>query len=126
MENLTLQQLFGANAVQDSQTLTVRKSDLPGLTQSANNHAESLLVGILLIAWRQFEAEIADEQGRFIADEQGRILSFDHHNLYEKIDLSFWKRQFVRGKVRDTFVINLLVKPPTVYSTALKTSDVIY
>lgn len=44
----TLVQVFGAGAVQDSSTLTIQKSALAakGLTSSANNTAESLVVAL--------------------------------------------------------------------------------
>jgi hypothetical protein len=57
----TLQQLFGTNAMQDNQSLVIRKSDLPLLTPSLNNTASSLLVAILLQAWNEFEGVLVDE-----------------------------------------------------------------
>ncbi|MEH2437372.1 MAG: hypothetical protein V7K25_24580 [Nostoc sp.] len=50
MAEPTLQQIFGANATQTSTTITITKADLPRLTPSATNTAESLLTGILLKA----------------------------------------------------------------------------
>lgn len=52
MAEPTLQQVFGANATQTATTLTITKADLSavGLTQNANNTAESLFVGLLLLA----------------------------------------------------------------------------
>ena len=50
MAEPTLQQVFGANAVQDATTLTISKADLTGLTASASNRAEALFVAILLKA----------------------------------------------------------------------------
>jgi hypothetical protein len=50
MAEPTLQQVFGSNAVQDATTLTISKADLTGLTASANNTAESLLVALILKA----------------------------------------------------------------------------
>ena len=52
MAEPTLQQIFGANATQTANLLTISKADLAtvGLTASANNTAESLYVGILLLA----------------------------------------------------------------------------
>lgn len=50
MAEPTLIQIFGANAVQTATTLTISKADLPRLTASATNTAESLLTGILLQA----------------------------------------------------------------------------
>jgi hypothetical protein len=50
MSEPTLQQIFGANATQDATTITITKADLPGLTASSTNRAESLLTAILLKA----------------------------------------------------------------------------
>jgi hypothetical protein len=52
MAEVTLLQIFGANATQTTTTLTITKADLAsvGLTASANNTAESLLVALLLKA----------------------------------------------------------------------------
>lgn len=48
----TLTQVFGANASQTSTDLVIKKSDLAtvGLTASANNTAESMMVALLLLA----------------------------------------------------------------------------
>jgi hypothetical protein len=48
MSKPTLQSVFGANAVQDATTITILKADLPTLTASANNTAESLVVALSL------------------------------------------------------------------------------
>lgn len=52
MAEPSLQELFGANAIQDANSLTISKSDLVaiGLTASATNSAESLLAAIIAIA----------------------------------------------------------------------------
>lgn len=50
MAEPTLTQVFGAGATQTATTITIVKADLPGLTASATNRAESLIVGILLKA----------------------------------------------------------------------------
>ncbi len=52
MAEPTLQQVFGANATQNSTTLTISKADLAvvGLTASATNTAESLIVALMLLA----------------------------------------------------------------------------
>lgn len=52
MAEPTLQEVFGANASQTTTTLTIAKADLVsvGLTASATNTAESLVVAILLKA----------------------------------------------------------------------------
>ena len=51
MAEPTLQEVFGANATQDVNSITIDKSDLValGLTADANNSAESLVVAISLL-----------------------------------------------------------------------------
>lgn len=60
MAEPTLVQIFGAGATQDATSLTIQKSSLAtvGLTASANNTAESLIVAILLNA----EAGIGEDE----------------------------------------------------------------
>lgn len=48
MAEPSLTEIFGAGATQDANTITILKADLPGLTPTANNSAESLWVGIFL------------------------------------------------------------------------------
>ncbi|MCC5626184.1 hypothetical protein, partial [Nostoc sp. CHAB 5715] len=50
MAEPTLAQVFGANATQTATTITITKADLPRLTPSSTNTAESLLTAILLKA----------------------------------------------------------------------------
>lgn len=50
MAEPTLQEIFGSSATQDSTTITISKADLTGLTASASNTGESILVAILLKA----------------------------------------------------------------------------
>ncbi|MBD2692640.1 hypothetical protein [Anabaena catenula] len=46
----TIAEVFGSGASQTATTITIAKADLPGLTASSSNTAESLLVGIILAA----------------------------------------------------------------------------
>ncbi|MEH2258321.1 hypothetical protein [Nostoc sp.] len=50
MAELTLVEVFGTGATQDSSSITIQKAALPRLTASASNSAESLLTGIVLMA----------------------------------------------------------------------------
>ena len=50
MAEPTLADIFGSNATQTATTITITKADLPRLSPSVNNTAESLLTGILLKA----------------------------------------------------------------------------
>lgn len=70
MTEPTLTAVFGPGATQTATTITIAKADLPGLTASATNRAESLLAGILLKAktallQTTFETEI--DQSVYIA-----------------------------------------------------------
>jgi hypothetical protein len=115
--NLALAQVFGAGATQDATTLTIRKSDLPGLTAAVDNRGEQLLVAFLLQLHQQFKGILTDEQGRTITDEQERKINFDNSALYEKLNIFYWKRQFItrsqESYILDTFIIEAFVNPPT-------------
>ncbi len=76
MAEPSLQQVFGANAAQNANTLTISKVDLSsvGLTASATNTAESLWVAILLLA----KAYLTDTNLTNNADQSISIVeSFD-------------------------------------------------
>ena len=47
MAELTLQEIFGADAIQDSTTVTLFKSDFPDMTALTSNAGESILVALL-------------------------------------------------------------------------------
>jgi len=107
MLNLTLAQVFGAGATQDATTLTIRKSDLPGLTAAVDNRGEQLLAALLLQLHKHFEGFVTDQQGNRITDPAGTPLTYSNH-IYQNLDASFWKRQFINGDrplILDTFVI---------------------
>lgn len=105
MIDLTLQQLFGANAKQDSHLLIIQKSDLLKLTPLVDNRSEQLLVAILIQAFKHFEGFVTDELGEPIIDPHNRLLTYDSNQLYEKLNIRYWKRQFVKGYILDTFVV---------------------
>ncbi|MBD2568368.1 hypothetical protein [Anabaena lutea] len=50
MAEPTITQVFGSGASQTATTVTITKADLPGLTASPSNTAESLLAAIILFA----------------------------------------------------------------------------
>ncbi|MBD2438260.1 hypothetical protein [Nostoc sp. FACHB-110] len=110
MENLTLQQLFGVNASQDNQTLTIRKSDLPLLTPSNSNTAESLLTAILIKALSNFQGFIEDENGNAITNEIDNPIEFNNQNYYS-LNLFRWRDNLINRAnllfVRHTIVIEV-------------------
>jgi hypothetical protein len=72
MAEPTLVEIFGAGATQSATAITILKADLPGLTASATNTAESLFAGILLKAESNLTTAARDTNpDRSIAIEQG-------------------------------------------------------
>lgn len=72
MAEPSLTQVFGAGATQDLSTLTISKGDLTavGLTVSANNTAESLLVAIML----KFKTTLTDESRDLNIDQSVAVV----------------------------------------------------
>lgn len=107
--NLSLQQLFGANAYQNSESLVIDKRDFINLSAADINTGESLLVAILLNVYNQFEGEIVDEHNNAITDELGRAIAFSNSQVYELLNIFYWRRQFLQvqsqPKIIDTFVV---------------------
>ncbi|WP_414579598.1 hypothetical protein [Anabaena sp. CCY 9402-a] len=106
---LTLQELFGVNAIQDDQVLVITKPDLPLLTPQSNNTAESLLVAILINALEKFQGFIEDEQGQSITDENNNPIEFDNKDAYEFLSIFNWEASFSQRSeqnfIRNTIVI---------------------
>ncbi len=72
MPQPTLTAVFGAGATQTLTTVTILKADLPGLTASETNTAESLLAGIILRAETDLTTTARDaDPDRNIAIEAG-------------------------------------------------------
>jgi hypothetical protein len=76
--------LFGEGFFQSSSIVRINKSDLPGLTPTANNTAESLLVALI-----------------------ARNLLSGNKVLYLKIGVEFWGYGYSNGKRIDTLLIHL-------------------
>jgi hypothetical protein len=87
---LTLIQLFGVNAFQDGQILKIQKSDLPLLTPSINNTAESLLVAIVLKALENFEGSLTTETDDFITDEFDNPVTFNNGDIFTTLYAFNW------------------------------------
>lgn len=109
MIQFSLVQIFGENAYQDSNSLVINKAALLGLIPSSTNSAEALLAALLLTAHRNFEGNLEDEQGNVITDELGRNITFSNSNLYELLNVFYWKHQFLvvknQPKRLDIFVV---------------------
>jgi hypothetical protein len=105
MERLTLQQTFGVNVSQDATNLYISKLDFPKLANNFGNRGESLLVAILLNLHSNFEGSVSDENNSAITDELNRPITFSNLDLYELLNVFYWKRQFLGGKIIDIFVV---------------------
>lgn len=96
MELLTLQQVFGSNATQDSQYLTILKADYPSLSPSVNNTSESLLIAILLKALENFEGYLTTESGEIVTTESGISITYKNIELFKLISIEKWKDYFTK------------------------------
>lgn len=107
--NLSLHQLFGANAYQDSDRLVINKGDLANLSASASNTAESLLVAVVVNSCKQFEGVIKDENNTPITDKNNTPIIYNNGGIYNLLNIFYWKRQYIAlrdtPKILDIFVI---------------------
>lgn len=110
MQTLTLQELFGVNAVQNADELIIKKSDLSavGLTATANNSAEQLLVAILLKALSNFQGYLTDESENLLSDENGNIIGYDNRELYELLEMFRWDA-YVKEREQKVYLTETIV-----------------
>jgi hypothetical protein len=92
MQALTLTELFGVNAVQTTEELIIKKSDLSavGMTASANNRPQQLAVAILLQALSTFQGYLIDENRNIVTDELNNPIGYDNRQLYELLEMFRW------------------------------------
>lgn len=105
---LTLEQLFGVNAAQDSQLVSINKADLPLLTPSANNTAESLLAASLLKAFENFQGQLTDPNGNKITDPQGNSITYNNSKLYDLLLIEPWEL-FIKERDNSLYVTHTLI-----------------
>jgi hypothetical protein len=110
MQALTLQELFGASASQTATELVIKKSDLVavGLTATANNRAEQLVVAILLQALSTFQGYLIDEFGNLLSDDIGNIIGYDNRELYEFLEIFRWD-SYVKEKNDGVYLTETIV-----------------
>lgn len=86
MPEPTLTAVFGAGASQTSTQLIISKADLPGLTASATNTAESLLVGLVLKAETALteanQATNVDQSIRIARGDESITTDFETNTKY--------------------------------------------
>lgn len=102
MQSLTLKQLFGIKALQTAGELIIEKSDLAdvGLTATANNRAEQLLVAILLKALGNFQGYLTDENGNSVTDENNSTIEYNNSQLYELLEIFLFPPYIPDGNKR--------------------------
>lgn len=88
--SLSLAQIFGEGAFQDANTLVIQKASLLKLIPTANNTAESLLVGILITALSNFKGVIVEENNQAITDENNQMITFDNSDVFESLKIFEW------------------------------------
>ncbi|MEH1829529.1 MAG: hypothetical protein V7L22_30035 [Nostoc sp.] len=90
MTLLTLRQVFGANVVETSTTITIFKSDLLGLTPATSNTADSIFAAIINTAHEVFEGNLTDENALNVIDENSITITYDNHLYYSNTWVLFW------------------------------------
>lgn len=88
---LTLKQCFGVNATQNDALLIISKQDLPRLTPTSNNTAESLVVGIILKILENFEGKLTTALGETITDEKGIPITYEQGDIFDVFYLFNWR-----------------------------------
>lgn len=106
---MLLQELFGANASQDVNSVVISKLDFSNLTPANSNTAESLLAAIVIKACDRFVGIVTDQDGITITSQDNMPVTYDNSALYDLLNVFYWKRQFLRvqsqPKIIDTFVV---------------------
>ncbi|MEH2371949.1 hypothetical protein [Nostoc sp.] len=110
MALLTIQELFGANVVETSTTITIYKANLLGLTPLLNNTADSLFAGIINTVHQQYEGQLTDENGLTVTDQNNIPVTYDNHLFYSSTWVQFWGYLFPKGKLNSCFLFSQ-VKP---------------
>lgn len=91
LQHLSLAQLFGDGAYQDTDVIVIEKASLLKLLPSVSNRAESLLVAILITALANFKGVITDENNQAITTETGETITFDNSEAFELIKMIEWQ-----------------------------------
>lgn len=110
MQSLTLQDLFGNSAVQSATELVIKKNDLVavGLTPTANNRAEQLVVAILLQALSNFQAYLTDEDGNIITDQNSTPIGYDNRESFEFLEMFLWDA-YAKSRNNQVFLTKTIV-----------------
>lgn len=119
--------LFGEGFYQDAEVFRIQKASIPRLTASANNSAQSLLVGVLLLASTAFSGVLETENGEPLTNENGEPLEFNNSSLYEFLNASIW-RVFIQKKsdvsvVTHSFLFEIYASATIPYDVPIRPDD---
>lgn len=89
--HLSLAQLFGKGAIQNSNVLIIQKASLLRLTPLINNTAESILTAILITGLLNFQGIITNENNQPLMDENNQTIKFDNSDAFELLKIIDWK-----------------------------------
>lgn len=110
MLTLSLQQMFGANVYQDSNSLVIKKSDFSNLVASGDNKAESLLIAILLKVFNSSEIYLTDTNDKRLNDAANNFIS-NKYKISDFTSFTYWKRYYFKQNnqnyLADTFIVQL-------------------
>ncbi len=116
MQSISIQDLFGANASQNSTELIIKKADLigVGLTIASENRTEQLLIAILIKALSLYQGVFVDEFGNIFSDEFNQSIGYDNREIYEFLELFRWDAYIKEREnavyLTETIVINSYAK----------------
>ncbi|MEH2148764.1 hypothetical protein [Nostoc sp.] len=96
--------------MQTADELIIKKSDLSavGLTATANNRVEQLVVAILLKALENFQGLLTDENNIPITDENNLTIEYDNQNLWELLEILRWGTYIPEG-ARDSIRHQIII-----------------
>jgi len=100
---MTLEQVFGAGAVQDGSSVIIQKAAI-GLS-SGSNTAESILAAILKTAAASVRGNIATDS-YYLVTENGEALSFDNSDFYNYYPELWDTVLFPQNLIRCTVLVN--------------------
>jgi hypothetical protein len=105
----TLVALFGEDFYQDAEVIKISKASL-GLS-AQNQRAEVIFVALIIRALQPFEGVITGN-GQTLTDENNAPISYSNKQLYDRLLLFFWQRNFFVDKAgnpvaRRSYVLEL-------------------
>jgi len=119
--------LFGEGFYQDAEVFRINKASIPRLTATPNNSAQSLFVGLLLLASTAFVGVLQDQNGEVLMTDQNEPLEFDNSPLYELLKVSLWgvliQTKFGVPVITHSMLFEVYASPEIPYDVPIRPDD---